>query len=95
MDPSRLRVLLEELHAELSRNPPTDARGQELLHEIREDLARYDAPVDALPPDAPAAEPPHTLRGRLQAAAAGLEVSHPQLAAAIEQTMVALSNMGL
>ena len=95
MDPTRLRALLEELHTELARNPPADERGQELLRGIREDLARYDAPVAAPSGEEAAVEPPHTLRGRLQAAAAGLEVSHPQLAAAVEQTMVALSNMGL
>ena len=98
-EPSRLRELLEELHAELSRTPPSDARGQELLRGLREDIARYDSTGSV--PEAPAASAasgqthPQRLRGRLQEMIVGLEDSHPQLASAIEQTMVALSNMGL
>ena len=97
--PSRLRELLEELHAELSRNAPFDERGRELVRSLREDIARYDSAGSL--PDASAAPatggtlPPHGLRGRLQEMIVGLEESHPQLAATIEQTMVALSNMGL
>ena len=91
-EPSRLRELLAELQAELSRNPPADERGQALVRTLREDLARYHAP------DVPAAGvnmPPQDLRGRLREMVVGLEESHPQLAAAVEQTMAALSNMGL
>ena len=97
--PSRLRELLEELHAELSRNPPADERGRELVRGLREDIARYDSAgstqdASAKPTAAGEAHPQH-LRGRLQEMIVGLEKSHPQLAATIEQTMVALSNMGL
>ena len=89
-EPSRLRELLEALHAELSRTPPSDERGQALIRGLREDISRYDAP------GVPAAEtPPRDLRGRLREMAVGLEEAHPQLAAAVEQTMAALSNMGL
>ncbi len=104
-EPSRLRELLEELHAELSRHPPADARGRELLDGLRADMARYDAAsggaattmaARATDPTEPMMAPgSHSLRGRLQEMALSLEVSHPQLAAAVEQTMVALSNMGL
>ena len=91
-EPSRLRELLEELHAELSRHPPADERGQALVRGLREDIARYDAP--GVPP-AGGQTPPRDLRGRLREMAVGLEEAHPQLAAAVEQTMAALSNMGL
>ena len=94
--PSRLRELLEELHAELARNAPFGERGRELVRRLREDIARYDSAASL--PDASAAGgelPPQGLRGRLQELIVGLEESHPQLAATIEQTMVALSNMGL
>ena len=92
--PSRLRELLEELHVELSRNPPADERGREMLQGLREDIARYDAAAAAAP--ATGAEVhPQGLRGRLQEMVAGLEESHPQLTSTIEQAMVALSNMGL
>ena len=97
--PSRLRELLEELHAELSRNAPFDERGRELVRRLREDIARYDSagslPGASAAPAAGGELPPQGLRGRLQEMIVGLEESHPQLAATIEQAMVALSNMGL
>ena len=89
--PSRLRELLEELHVELSRNPPADERGRELLRGLREDIARYDAATPATPGETH----PQGLRGRLQEMVVSLEESHPQLTSTIEQAMVALSNMGL
>ena len=90
-EPSRLRELLEELHVELSRNPPSGERGQEMLRGLREDIARYDAAAPAIGAETPS----RGLRDRLQGMVVGLEESHPQLAGTIEQAMVALSNMGL
>jgi hypothetical protein len=107
-EPSRLRELLAALHAELARNPPADERSGELIQRLRADLAHYEAtgetPAPATPGMPPLSTPaagdaapvrhPH-LRDRLQELFVALEGSHPQLAVTVEQTMVALSNMGL
>ena len=90
---SGLRTQLELLHGELSRLPESgdEARREHLLDlqaDIEARLARQDA----------AAVEPHEregFQGRLQGLAAGFEGAHPQLASALEQTMNALSNMGL
>ncbi len=86
---SRLQTLLQELHGELSRLPEDDARRTPLL-DLKADVERVLArrEEDTLP------ERGH-LQGRLQELAAGFEGAHPQLASALEQTMNALSNMGL
>lgn len=93
-DAPRLQTLLQELHAELSRLPEDDARRTPLL-DLKTDMERMltrRGANDTL--DAAPHEREH-LRGRLQELAAGFEVAHPQLASALEQTMNALSNMGL
>ncbi len=92
----RLRALLEELHGELSRLPADggeDGRRAQLL-DLKTDVER----LLARGGDTEASVAPHErehLQGRLQALAAGFEGAHPQLASALEQTMNALSNMGL
>lgn len=92
----RLRALLEELHGELSRLPTAGAdearRGQllDLQADIERRLARQE--------EEGAVVAPHEregFQGRLQELAVGFEGSHPRLASALEQTMNALSNMGL
>ena len=86
----RLHALLTELHDELSRLPEDESR-RGLKADIERVLARREE-------NAATTVPPHErehLQGRLQALAAGFEGAHPQLASALEQTMNALSNMGL
>ncbi len=98
----RLRVLLEELHGELSRLSSTgvdDARRAQLLDlqaDIERLLARHGTDTGSAGTDAtvPPEERQH-LQGRLQTLAADFEVAHPQIASALEQTMNVLSNMGL
>ncbi len=97
----RLRALLEELHGELSRQPAIDvddARRTQLL-DLKTDIERLLARREAAGSQAgegvvPREESQH-LQGRLQALVAGFEGAHPQIASALEQTMNALSNMGL
>ena len=98
----RLRALLEELHGELSRLPSTgvdEARRAQLLDvqaDIGRLLARHETgtrPGETI--DAAPHEEHQRLQGRLQTLAAGFEGAHPQIASALEQTMNALSNMGL
>lgn len=92
----RLRALLEELHGELSRLPAgggDEARREQLLNlqtDIERLLARREEEGTVVAP-----HEREGLQGRLQAMAAGFEGAHPQLASALEQTMNALSNMGL
>ena len=98
----RLRALLEELHGELSHLSSTGvdpARRQQLLDlqaDIERLLARKETVAD---PESTAAgiapaDRQH-LQGRLQTLVASFEGAHPQIASALEQTMNALSNMGL
>ena len=92
MDQEHLRALLEQLHAELSRGDALDDRSRRLLLDVQADLRRVtESPVAApvLPTDQ------QERQGRFQAAMVALESSHPQLAFALEQGMVALSNLGL
>ncbi len=98
----RLRALLEELHGELSRLPPggkvNDARRaqlDELKSDVERLLARREGTPDATATATTTPEERQHLQGRLQTMVAGFEGAHPQLASAIEQTMNALSNMGL
>ena len=96
----RLRTLLEELHGELSRLSSTrvdDARRTQLLDlqaDIERLLTRREDGSAAAEPIVPSGERQH-LQGRLQTLVAGFEGAHPQIASALEQTMNALSNMGL
>ena len=95
----RLRVLLEELHGELSRLPPfgmDEAQRTQLLG-LQTDVERLLARDEAGPDvgmTVPHEQKEH-LRSRLQSVVAGFEDAHPKLASAVEQTMNALSNMGL
>lgn len=100
MDQEHLRALLAQLHGELERGETLDDRSRQLLLAVQADLRRVvEPPLDPegvsqgeatpLPP-----EEQQTRQGRMQAAMVALEASHPQLAAALEQGMVALSNLG-
>ncbi len=98
----RLRALLEELHGELSRQSSADmddARRTQLLDlktDIERLLARREAAAGSEHGEGSAPrEESHHLQGRLQALVAGFEGAHPQIASALEQTMNALSNIGL
>ena len=87
---SRLHTLLEELHGELSRLPEDETR-----RGLKADIERVLAGgMENAAPTVTPHEREH-LQGRLQELAAGFEGAHPQLASALEQTMNALSNMGL
>lgn len=92
MEGQKLRSLLEQLHAELAANPPTDDHSRHLLLELQRDIER--ATGDVAGSDAPPM-PPANLRERLQESIAGFEGSHPQSAAALERVLVLLSNFGL
>ena len=97
-----LRALLEELHGELSRLSSTgvdDARRGQLVDlqaDIERLLARKESGTqpESTAAGLPAGDRAH-LQGRLQSLVAGFEGAHPQIASALEQTMNALSNMGL
>ena len=96
----RLRALLEGLHGELSRLPPggvDDARREQLLGlktEVEGLLTRREGAAGATVAASRPEERRH-LQDRLQAMVASFEGAHPQIASALEQTMNALSNMGL
>ena len=97
----RLRALLEELHGELSRESPADvdgARRTQLL-DLKADVERLLARKEATPTEnadaTPVAEEREHLQTRLQEAMVSFEGAHPRFTAALEQTMNALSNLGL
>ena len=103
MDQEHLRSLLSQLQGELSRNETLDERSRQLLFEVQGDIRRAVEPplapnpengtpgeIKPLPPE----EQEHR-QGRFQQAIVALENSHPQLASALEQGAVALSNLGL
>ena len=90
MDQEHLRELLGQLHAELARGETLDDRSRQLLQAVHADIER----VSATPPAVSAEEGPQ-VRGRLQEAVLTFQTSHPQLANNLEQTMNALSNLGL
>lgn len=89
MDSQNLRSLIEQLHQELSANPPTDERSRELLAGLQQDIERG---VGETPPAAPEV---HGLRERVQEILAGYEGAHPQSVAAWERVFTLLSNFGL
>ena len=94
MDQEHLRALLEQLQGELSQGQILDDRSRQLLLNVEADIRRVVEPTPdrtspLLPPDQ------QERQGRFQAAMVALEGSHPQLASALEQGMVALSNLGL
>ena len=91
MDQQHLRELLGQIHDELARGETLDDRSRQLLQAVHDDIERVAATPEGTPPDG---EPPQ-LRGRLQEAVIRFETSHPKLAANLEQTMNALSNLGL
>lgn len=91
MDQEHLRALLGQLHEELARGETLDGHNRQMLQTVHDDIERIAAAPEGNPP---ASEQP-LLRGRWQEAVIHFESSHPQLAANLEQTMNALSNLGL
>lgn len=103
MDQEHLRALLAQLQGELSRNETLDDRSRQLLLEVQGDIRRAVEPPLAPDPEngtpgevqpLPSGEQEER-QGRFQQAIVALEGSHPQLASALEQGAVALSNLGL
>ena len=93
MDQEHLRALLEQLQTELSQNSTLDDHRRQLLLNAQADIRRaIEPPADGAAPVLPSDQ--QVSQGRLQEAMVALEGSHPQLAAALEQGMVALSNLG-
>ncbi len=90
MDQPHLRDLLAQLHDELARGETLDDHSRQLLQAVHDDIER----VAATPSTLPADEHPQ-VRGRLQEAILSFQTSHPRLATNLEQTMNALSNLGL
>ncbi len=90
MDQPHLRELLGQLHDELARGETLDDHSRQLLQAVRADIER----VAATPPAISTGESTQ-VRGRLQEAVLTFQTSHPQLATNLEQTMNALSNLGL
>jgi hypothetical protein len=84
---SELERQLEDLHAELARTQSLDPKSRELLADVQRDiesaLARSQEPA------------PTTLRGRLEAAIAHFETTHPVLTATMGRVMDQLANMGI
>ena len=94
MDQQNLRDLLTQLHAELARGETLDDRSRQLLQSVHDDIERVASTPDGAPTAVTADEHPQ-VRGRLQEAVLTFQTTHPQLAANLEQTMNALSNLGL
>ena len=96
MDQEHLRALLEQLHGELAQGSALDDRSRQLLLNVQSDIQRAVEPTavanGSTAPVLPASQ--QERQGRFQEAIVALEASHPQLAAALEQGMVALSNLG-
>lgn len=90
MDQAHLRDLLAQLHTELAHGETLDEGSRQLLQAVHHDIER----VASTPPTVPADEHPQ-VRSRLQEAILSFQTTHPQLAANLEQTMNALSNLGL
>ncbi len=90
MDQQHLRDLLAQLHNELAHGETLDDRSRQLLQSVHADIERV-----AATPSAVTADEHPQVRGRLQEAALTFQTTHPQLAANLEQTMNALSNLGL
>lgn len=99
MDQEHLRALLAQLHGELARGGTLDDRSRQLLVDVQADIQRaVESPAAATAGGAPTPLPAseqQSRQSRFQAAMVALEGSHPQLASALEQGMVALSNLGL
>ena len=94
MDQEHLRALLEQLHGELSWGDALDDRSRQLLLNVQADIRSAVEPTPTgNSPVLPADQ--QQRQGRFQEAMVALEGTHPQLAAALEQGMVALSNLGL
>ena len=87
MDQQHLRDLLAQLHTELSRGEQLDGNSRALLQAVHDDIERVAA--------APSSGDHEEVRGRLQEAMLSFQTSHPQLATNLEQTINALSNLGL
>ena len=91
MDQAHLRELLGQLRDELARGDTLDDRSRQLLQGVHDDIERIAVTLSGVP----STEEHQPLRGRLQEAVINFETSHPKLAANLEQTMNALSNLGL
>ena len=94
MDQPHLRALLGQLHDELARGETLDDHSRQLLQSVHDDIERVAASPESVSPAIPADEH-QQLRGSLQEAVIRFGTTHPQLAANLEQTMNALSNLGL
>ena len=103
VDQQQLRTLLAQIQSELARAESLDAHSRELLRSVKDDLQRAVDTAEVAPggpatehvPTPLPVEEQQNRQGRLQQAMVALEGSHPQLASALEQGMLALSNLGL
>ena len=81
MDQARLRKLLTELHAELASATPVDAANRDLLKQLATDIQAMGGSPESY----------RSLRGRLEAATATLEATHPTVTTAIERVIDTLA----
>ncbi len=90
-DPSKLRALLDELHAALEAADPADPAVHEPLREVMNEIGQ----LLAASGEARQAEGRSTLEERVEAMALGFEVSHPTIAGVLNRLTHLLSSMGI
>ena len=90
MEKQALRETLQQLHEELEATPKVDDTTRELLRSVMQDIQHV---LDA---EGGQATPQHrSLIGRIEAATTYFETSHPNLTAAAQRVIDALSSMGI
>ena len=80
--------LLEQLNKEIEGIQPDDAKGQELLRELSEDIRE-------LLERAESKQPATSMIDRIETSIDHFEVTHPELTAALSSLFSILSNAGI
>ena len=80
--------LLEQLNKEIEGIQPDDAKGQELLRELSEDIRE-------LLERAESKQPATSMMDRIETSIDHFEVTHPELTAALSSLFSILSNAGI
>ena len=88
MNSQEIDKLLEKLNKEIEGIKPDDEKGQQLLHELSEDIRE-------LLERAESKQPAPSMMQRLEASIDHFEVTHPDLTAALSSLSNILNNAGI
>jgi predicted AAA+ superfamily ATPase len=88
MDNQKIDELLEQMHQEIKKTESVDEKGEELLHDLSEDIRNLLERTEEL-------RLADSILQRIEQTIEHFEVTHPDLTAALSNLSAILSNAGI